>query len=80
MNNFIGNAACSNEQYLQLTVRFGFIVGQVTPSMQLHLGFGTFVFFGVSHICVFAELNWLAELDTSGLFLPWGSIHSVLCT
>lgn len=25
-----------------------FIVGQVTPSMQAHLTFGTFIFFGVS--------------------------------
>lgn len=29
-----------------------FIVGQVTPTMIVHLGFGTFVFFGVCGICL----------------------------
>jgi len=45
-----------------------FIVGQVTPSMQLHLSFGTFIFFGV-----FSFLGglfiWIFVPETKGLSL-----------
>lgn len=55
MNNFIGEQQVKRLSTIP-TIHISFIlVGQVTPSMLTHLGFGTFVFFGVSafHVILF---------------------------
>lgn len=56
-----------------------FIVGQVTPTMLKHIGFGTFVFFGVS-IKRRLLFGWETQpiFTTSVIFVPWCPVHPLL--
>ena len=49
-----------------------FIVGQVTPTMLSHIGFGTFVFFGVSTTFIYSCR--CLTFDT-GFLLHWRLFH-----
>lgn len=51
MNNFIGKPTRGHGSiYAYLTKSLYHVVGQVTPTMLTNIGFGTFVFFGVSYV------------------------------
>jgi hypothetical protein len=52
-----------------------FIVGQVTPTMLTHIGFGTFIFFGVSSTFIY---SFQRLIFTTGFLLPRRLFHHVL--